>query len=82
MTQHEHIIEAFKENGGKMTLGFILQHRWGYEFRARATELRRQGYTITCTKGKRPSENLYTFQEPVKFDRDGQGLMGFEGWAA
>lgn len=82
MTQHEQLITMFRENGNRLTLGQIMQTTLAAEYRARMTDLRHQGYTITCTKGKRPSENLYTFQEPVKFDRDGQGLMGFEGWAA
>jgi hypothetical protein len=39
------------------------------EYRARITELRKDGFVITCEKGKRPSENIYRMTEP---DRDGQ----------
>jgi hypothetical protein len=59
MSHKQSILEAFHQNGGSMTLGYILTHPWGYEFRARATELRRQGFVITCEKGKRPSDNVY-----------------------
>ena len=59
MSQHEAILEFFRERGGRATLGEILQRPFGYEFRARATELRRQGYRIECVKAKKPSDNLY-----------------------
>jgi hypothetical protein len=62
MNHKQSILEAFHQNGGAMTLGFILSHPWGYEFRARATELRRQGFVITCTKGKRASDNVYRLE--------------------
>ena len=70
MTQHELILDAFKRNGGRMTLGYILSHPWGYEFRARATELRRNGHKIILTRGKRPSDNLYEL-DPVTVKWDG-----------
>lgn len=60
MTQTQKILEAFRENNNQMTLGYILSHSWGYEFRARITELRRDGFEIMYQRGKRPSENLYT----------------------
>lgn len=64
MTHREAIIEAFRRNKGRMALGHILKFPWGYEFRARATELRKAGYIITCEKGVRPSDNMYTLVEP------------------
>lgn len=64
MSHREAIIEAFRRNNGRMALGHILKYQWGYEFRARATELRKQGYTILCEKGKTPSDNMYTLIEP------------------
>lgn len=83
MTHRESILAAFRQNGNRMTLGYILQHSWGYEVRARFTELRREGYTITCTKGKTASENLYTLEDqrpdmkPVTFgyEKNGQGAF-------
>jgi hypothetical protein len=63
MTHKELILEAFHRSGGSMSLGFILQHPWGYEFRARVTELRRQGFVIVCEKAKRPSDNVYRLLE-------------------
>lgn len=65
MTHAQSIIEAFRNNGNRMTLGYILSHPWGYEFRARATELRKSGFRIDLIRrGKIPSENLYEMQEP------------------
>lgn len=75
MTHRESILEAFRQNGNKMTLGYILQHAWGYEARARFTELRREGYTITCTKGKTASENLYTLMAPVRYEVEESGQL-------
>jgi len=69
VSHREAIIEAFRRNNGRMALGHILKYPWGYEFRARATELRKEGYIIQCEKGKTPSENIYTFVEP---DESGQ----------
>lgn len=69
MTHKESILDAFRKNNGKMTLGYILSHPWGYEFRARATELRREGFTIICEKAKHPSENTYRLTPP-----DGQQM--------
>lgn len=73
MTQKEQILSCFKEHGNKMTLGEILTYRWGYEARARFTELRREGFKIEFTKGKRPSDNLYVLTLPIQFDQNGQG---------
>ena len=66
MTHKTSIVEWFKARNGFATLGEILKsgEPWSYEFRARATELRRQGYTITCERGPRPSENLYRLTDP------------------
>lgn len=72
MTQHAQILKAFSDYGGSMTLGQILSYSWGYEFRARATELRRQGFQIVLTRGKRPSDNLYTLTAPFQVEASGQ----------
>jgi len=69
MHQKDSILEAFKKSGNTMTLGEILKHSWGYEFRARATELRRKGFTVLLARGKTPSENRYHIIPPAT---DGQ----------
>lgn len=63
------IIEAFRANHWEMTLGYILSHHWGYEARARFTELRHKGYTITYERGATASENTYRMIPP---DESGQ----------
>ena len=74
MSQHEAILEFFRSRGGKARLGEILQHPFGYEFRARASELRQQGYKIECIKADKASDNLYCLTEPTKF-YNGQGVL-------
>lgn len=69
MTLKDQIIKAFESNRYQMQLGHILKYPWGYEARARFTELRKEGYTIICQKAKDPSDNLYTMIPPEK---DGQ----------
>jgi hypothetical protein len=69
MTQHEQLIQLFRSHGYCVTLGQIMQTTLAAEYRARITELRKDGFVITCEKGKRPSENIYRMTEP---DRDGQ----------
>jgi hypothetical protein len=66
MTQQELIVQWFRKRNGFATLGEILGagEPFLYEFRARATELRKKGYVITCDRGKTPSENLYRLYEP------------------
>lgn len=84
MTQKESILQAFTAHGNKLTLRFILEHTWGYEFRARFTDLRHEGYRIEFTRGATPGENLYTLvpKGPVQtkavtfgFERNGQGAF-------
>jgi hypothetical protein len=72
MTQKDHILEAFQRNGYKMTLGYILSHSWGYEIRARLSELRKEGHVIQFVRGKTPSDNLYIL---TPFDKTGQSSM-------
>lgn len=66
MTHLEQMITWFKARHGFATLHEILTsgEKWSYEFRARATDLRKKGYVITCDRGKRPSENLYRIIAP------------------
>lgn len=69
MTQHEQLIDLFRRNGNKITLGQILNTTLAAEYRARMTDLRKEGYVITCQKGKCASENLYRMVAP---DQNGQ----------
>jgi len=66
MSHCERLVAWFKSRDGQATLGEILGsgEGWSYEFRARATDLRKKGYVITCERGRRPSENLYRVIEP------------------
>ena len=77
MTQKESLLELFRENGNRLTLGEILKHPYGYEARARFTELRKQGYVINFERGKTPSENLYTLIEPIQYPEDEYGQILF-----
>ena len=74
-SQKERILLFFKENNNKFTLGQAAQHSFFYELRARISELRHQGYSITCIKGLTPSENVYVLEEPLKFDSTGQAVF-------
>ncbi len=63
MTQKESMLKMFKECGNRLTLNEIMQTNLACEYRARLSDLRRDGWTITCERGKTPSENLYTLVE-------------------
>lgn len=65
MTQIEEMVDWFRRRGGAATLADILRsgQRWSYEWRARATDARKQGYVIALQRGKTPSENLYRLVE-------------------
>jgi len=67
MTQKEQMVQWFKAHDGFATLGEILKsgEPWSYEFRARATDLRKEGYRITCDRGDHPSRNLYRLRPPI-----------------
>lgn len=60
MTQREHLLWLFRVNGGKLTLRAILETTLAAEYRARITEMRRDGYRIDFKRGATPSENTYT----------------------
>lgn len=64
MDQKEQLLDLFKKNGNKLSLGEILKTPIGYEWRARATELRRSGYIIALERGKKASDNTYRLYEP------------------
>jgi hypothetical protein len=78
MTQKEQIIDSFRRAGGRMNLAQILAQPWGYEFRARATEMRKSGFKFIFTRGRTPSENIYEMWEPVgNFKMEGDGQLVF-----
>jgi len=61
MTQKERLLELFRENNNELTLSQIMQTTLGCEYRARISELRKDGLNIVCTiHRKSPSGNLYT----------------------
>ncbi len=64
MSQITDLLDLFISNGHKLTLGQILQTKLAAEYRARMTDLRKQGFTITLERGKRPSDNLYRICPP------------------
>lgn len=64
MTNKDRLVEIFRRHDWKMTLGLLLTYPEGYKCTSRFSELRDLGYTITCTKGKRPSDNTYTMIPP------------------
>lgn len=74
MSQAKELIRLFYENGGKLTLGQIL-NAWkfiGSKYTNRISEIRRMGYDIECVENKEsPTKNLYilkpratVYQEP------------------
>ncbi len=72
MTNTEKILWAFQQNGYKLTLGYALQHEWGYKLTSRISDLRKRGYQIDCILGKTPSDNTYVLKH---FDETGQGTL-------
>ena len=65
-TQKESILELFKLYDGKVTLGQIMKTPLAAEYRARFSEMRKEGYSIICKKGDVPSENTYTLETHSK----------------
>lgn len=64
MTQKQQLLEMFETNGNMLKLGQILQTNLAAEYRARISDLRREGYDITCTISPTPSENIYMLINP------------------
>ena len=64
MTQRDKLLDLFRSHGHALSLRQILESEIGYEWRARATELRRLGFVIRLERGPRPTENLYRLIEP------------------
>lgn len=66
MSHIESIVSWFKSRGGAATLGEILRsgEAWSYEWRARATDLRKKGrYDLVLRRGKRATDNVYVLCE-------------------
>lgn len=63
MTQKEALLDMFRKHNGWLTLSEILNTNLAAEYRARITDLRKEGYVIKYERGKRPSENVYTLFE-------------------
>jgi len=74
LSQRDQLLKLFSENGNALTLGQIMRTTLAAEYRARLSEMRGDGYIITCQIRKPASANLYTLTPPVKFE-DGQGVM-------
>lgn len=72
MNHKQIILDAFYQNGYRMTLGYMLQHPWGYKAATRISDLRKQGYQIDCIKGETPSQNTYILRH---YDDKGQGSL-------
>lgn len=70
MSQKSEVLEMFKNNGGKVTLAQFLNTKLAAEYRARITELRHDGYVITCHRGDRPSGNVYSLSDPKSIRED------------
>jgi hypothetical protein len=59
MSNCQKILEAFKKNKNKLTLGYVLRYSWGYKFTSRLSDLRYRGYKIDFTRGSKPSKNSW-----------------------
>lgn len=66
MTQKEHLLELFHTHANKLTLGQILNTHLAAEYRARMSELRKEGYRIDFVKGEKPSEGTCYLMTPPK----------------
>jgi hypothetical protein len=77
LTQKECLLRFFRNNDNRLTLGQLLVTTLAAEYRARMTELRRDGYGIELVRGKRPENNLYILheKEELLFDKNGQRLI-------
>ena len=62
-SQCEQILKFFDDNHGSVTLGGLLEagkFSFAHKVTARISDLRKRGYSITCEKGKIPTQNRYT----------------------
>lgn len=65
MTQKEIILKLFRQNGNVLTLGQLLSHPSGvgYKCTSRFSDLRKDGYVITCEEKPNASDNIYRLVE-------------------
>ena len=65
MSQKTDILKFFRANGNRLTLGQIMKTSFGSEYRARFSDLRREGHVIICDDKDKPSpsDNIYTLVE-------------------
>jgi len=75
MTQCDQLVVLLRENGWTMTLVQLLEYPVGYKATSRFSDLRKEGYVITCEKGATPSLNLYTMIEPIVWKSEGNGQL-------
>lgn len=67
-TQKAKIIEDFRANGWRLTLGQLLEKgrmSYAHKLTARFSDLRKDGYFIQFQRGETPAQNLYTMIPPV-----------------
>jgi hypothetical protein len=66
MNQKQRILQFFKNHDYRVTLGQLLSDPSGIGYKAtsRFSDLRKEGYVITLTPGKTPSENSWTCVPP------------------
>jgi hypothetical protein len=78
MSHKAEIIAAFERHGWTMTLGQLLEEgrfSFAHKLTARLSDLRDEGYVITCTEGEKPTDNLYEMRPKFTFNPQGQGEM-------
>ena len=71
MKQTDAIIELFRLNGYRLTLGKLLETQYGYKCTSRFSDLRKEGYRIELIHRDKehPSNNQWQMTVPQK---DGQ----------
>jgi hypothetical protein len=67
MSQKQDLLALFRSNGNQLTLGQILNTFLAAEYRARMTDLRKEGYVIVCERGTNPSQNVYRLIEADEY---------------
>ena len=72
MSQKTDLLNLFRSNRNTLTLNQILNTSLAAEYRARMTDLRKEGYIIVCERAKKPSENIYTL---VETEQNGQIIL-------
>lgn len=80
MTQQETLLWLFKQNGNRVTLGFLLQHNVGYRAVQRFYDMRKKGFDIQLVKQdhEHPSNNVYELKSGpgvLKFEENGQEVF-------